>query len=327
MSEGPRVRGMSRLHSKLKASLDEGNFYEAHQLYRIINFRLLSGKKYVECEEILFEGANKLFEEQQMSSGVDLSKLYMQILQEGDIDPQERIFVRVSTLYKSIPSESPDKNTFLSLAIQWSANEGYPNGHQRLHQLFAHSLWSIKRYPESRHHFLYSSDGSGCGSMLAEFHFHQGFPREIDLFVVGTVLQFLCLRKHVTAAFALLTYVEKHPGIKKGPPYAHPLLNFVWLLLIAIENKQSLSTFMILIEKYKTSLERDPSYLEYLDKIGQTFFGVPAPKKKLPTDVFSGLFDSFFSAVNDSTENEGQSRDQPHNNTNLSRRMETEDLD
>nr|ACO11184.1 UPF0363 protein C7orf20 [Caligus rogercresseyi] len=318
MSEGARSRGIGRLHGKLRASLDEGNFYEAHQLYRIINFRLLSCKKYADCEETLFEGAVKLFEANQTSSGVDLSKLYMQALTEGSMQPEERIFHRVSILYKDIPSDSPEKNTFLSIAIQWSANDSHPNGHSRLHQLFAHSLWNSKRYPESRHHFLYSADGVGCGSMLAEFHSHLGFPREIDLFVVGTVLQFLCLRKHIAAAFALLTYVEKHPGIKTGPPYSHPLLNFVWLLLLAIESKQSLSTFMVLIEKYKTSLERDPSYLEYLDKIGQTFFGVPAPKKK--PDVFSGLFDTLFTAVNDR-----QAPPPPDERSNRS--METEDLD
>ena len=42
----------------------------------------------------------------------------------------------------------------------------------------------------------------------------------------------------------------------RGPPYQQPLLNFVWLLILAIEHKQSLTAFSILVEKYKPSLMR-----------------------------------------------------------------------
>ena len=95
--------------------------------------------------------------------------------------------------------------------------------------------------------------------MLAEFHCERGFLREVDLFIAGTVLQFLCLRKHVPAAVALKAYADNHPTnleLRKGPPYKHPLLNFVWLLLLAIEHKQSVTAFTTLIEKYKPSLKR-----------------------------------------------------------------------
>ena len=34
------------------------------------------------------------------------------------------------------------------------------------------------RYPESRHHFLHSSDGAGFGRMMADFHVERGYARE-----------------------------------------------------------------------------------------------------------------------------------------------------
>ncbi len=43
---------------------------------------------------------------------------------------------------------------------------------------------------------------------------------------------------------------------RPSPPYQHPLMNFVWLLLLAIENKKSLSVFSLLVMKYQTSLNR-----------------------------------------------------------------------
>merc|ERR1719458_2400824 len=61
----------------------------------------------------------------------------------------------------------------------------------------AYTLWQNKQYPEARQHFLQSSDGEGCGSMLVEFHLTRGYSSELDLFIAQTVLQYLCLKKSI----------------------------------------------------------------------------------------------------------------------------------
>ena len=58
----------------------------------------------------------------------------------------------------------------------------------------------------------------------------------------------------------------------RGPPYAHPLMNFVWLLLVAIEHGESIAVFSLLVDKYRASLQRDPSYLGYLDRCKTCYF-------------------------------------------------------
>lgn len=264
--------------------------------------------------------------------------------------------------------------------------------------------------------------------MLVEFHIGRGYPSEVDLFVVGTILQLICLKKHLVAAMTLKTYTEAHPSIRRGPPYGHPLLNFVWLLLLAIDTKQSLAVFSILIEKYKRCLDRwvkkfsftvwqesfgpigktsnlfslfpssfspslikkvefqcffykgafifvrtistlekeskacmsrfslrvdtlkfltisfddlrDPNYFQFVDKIGQSFFGLPPPRRNAQPNLFSGLFDQMFSAFNDddnsdsdeSASHSGPSQGARASNTRAAKpgpkaRMETEDLD
>jgi len=108
----------------------------------------------------------------------------------------------------------------------------------------------------------------------------------------------------LVAAVAFYAYTQGHPKIQKGPPYSNPLLNFLWFLLLAIETSSSLSAFTVLCEKYKKFIDRDPQFIEYLDKIGQLFFGVPAPER--PQGMFSGLFNSLLSAMNDdSSDDEG----------------------
>ncbi len=62
---------------------------------------------------------------------------------------------------------------------------------------------------------MHAYDGQGCGSMLVDFHTSRGYNREVDLFVVGTVLQLLCLKKHIVAAGTLKAYTEKHPSIRR----------------------------------------------------------------------------------------------------------------
>ena len=47
-----------------------------------------------------------------------------------------------------------------------------------------------------------------------------------------------------------------------------------------------LTTFTELCDKYQPSLKRDPAYAEYLDKIGQHFFGLPPPEPSGPGGIF-----------------------------------------
>jgi len=344
------ARGASRVLAKLNNSLENGNFYEAHQMYRTLYYRYTAQKKYGEIESMLYEGAMKLFAKDQGGSGADLSKLYLDNLvsmqsdsttqasdQEGG---REEKMQRVVRLYSCIPLSLPDKDNFLGQAVKWSSDKHNPSGHPRLHQLLAYEFWKLKKYPESRHHFLYSSDGSGCGQMLADFHHERGLLREIDLFIVGTVLQYLCLKKHIAAAVALHSYAQKHPTLatsKSGnPPFKHPLMNFVWLLLLAIEHKQSVTAFTTLIEKYRPSIKRDPMFLEYLDKIGQHFFGVPPPARANPPGgMLSGIFDSLLSAFNDDDDESEDGSDadmtnqspRPSTSSASAKKMSSEDLD
>jgi len=57
----------------------------------------------------------------------------------------------------------------------------------------------------------------------------------------------------------------------------NPLLNFDRLLLEAVKHGQ-VGPFSLLVEKYQASLERDPLFRSYLDKIGQLYFGLPPPQ-------------------------------------------------
>jgi len=336
MAAGRSRGGTDRVLSKLKASIENENYYEAHQMYRTLYFRYVSQKKFSELEGMLFDGAILLFSHQETASGVDLAKLYVETLTQAEAGPEEARFQRLSKLYQLIPGDNVDKPLYLSTCLKWSSKENSTAGHPRLHQHLAYTLWQNKQYPEARQHFLQSQDGEGCGSMLVEFHLTRGYSSELDLFIAQTVLQYLCLKKSIAASTAFLAYTKEHPKLGTGPPYSNPLLNFIWFLLLSIQTSQSLSVYSILCEKYKLAIERDPQYLEYLDKIGQHFFGVPAPVKPKPGGMFSGLFDQLLSAMNDEEEEEqeasaaaaaGPSTSTSGSRASPKKTLATEDLD
>ncbi len=125
---------------------------------------------------------------------------------------------------------------------------------------------------------------------LIEYQTYGGYPGEVDLFIAQAVLQYLCGEKRQTAKVCFFQYALEHPDIREnGPPFVLPLLNFVWLLLLSIDVGK-VQYFTILVEQYQPSIQRDPSYTGYLDKIGQVFFGLPPPKSHQSGSAGGGMF-------------------------------------
>lgn len=134
----------------------------------------------------------------------------------------------------------------------------------QIHHRFAVSLWQENNLTEARYHFLHSSPeaGSDCATLLIQYQVTQGVKSEADLFITQFILQLLCARSTVCeqnppniqkndlklengtiislqqalANKTLQIYTANHPQIRKNcPPFIYPLVNFVWLLLLAIQ--------------------------------------------------------------------------------------------
>ncbi|XP_043282213.1 Golgi to ER traffic protein 4 homolog [Venturia canescens] len=271
-------QGVSRVLEKLKISLNSGNYYEAHQMYRTLYFRLLGQKDYANLKELLCDGSRLLLERDQHVSGADLGILYVDVLNKSATVPHENVFEQIAVLFSIMKAGTPERETFLHRGLKWSTKgSNYKWGHPDLHKKIAQVYWREKNYPAAKQHFLYSKDGSGCAEMLVELHQQRGYTNEIDLFIAQAVLEYLCLQDKVSAQEVFDTYTSRHPKINNGPPYLLPLLNFLFFLLKTVETGK-LAVFTVLCEQYQLSINRDPTYRTYLDKIGQIFFKVPPPR-------------------------------------------------
>ncbi|XP_056286176.1 Golgi to ER traffic protein 4 homolog isoform X3 [Pseudoliparis swirei] len=271
----------------------------------------MSQAKHAEARELMHNGALLFFSYNQQNSAADLSMLVLEVLEKSETKVEDGILESLAKLFSRMDQNSPERVAFVSRALKWSTGGSGKLGHPKLHQLLAVTLWKEQNYSESRYHFLHSSDGESCAKMLVEYSSSQGFRSEVDMFVAQAVLQFLCLKNKNGASVVFSAYTEKHPSIEKGPPFVQPLLNFIWFLLLAVDGGK-LTVFTVLCEQYQPSLKRDPMYNEYLDRIGQVFFGVPPKQSPSYGGLIGNLLNSLMgSGEEDDTGEEAQEDSSP----------------
>ncbi|XP_041977969.1 Golgi to ER traffic protein 4 homolog [Aricia agestis] len=286
-------RGVSRVRDKLEASVNSGQYYEAHQMYRTLYFRYLGLNKYPDLLDLLYNGATLLLQRDQQGSGADLAVLLIDVLNKSETKPCPEWIEKIAKLFEIMSPSIPEREAFLALSVKWSMDSNR-KGHPLLHKKIAEIYWKEKKFSAAHRHFLHSSDGATYATMLIELHTTQGLKSEIDLFITQAVLQCLCLRNIQMATDAFNKYTASHPTIKndKGPPYLFPLLNFLWFLLKAIEQKHTVQ-FKILRNCYAISIKRDPNYSVYLDTIGRIWFGIEIPQgNKNSNSLLGGLLNS-----------------------------------
>uniref|UniRef100_H2Z249 Golgi to ER traffic protein 4 homolog n=1 Tax=Ciona savignyi TaxID=51511 RepID=H2Z249_CIOSA len=292
--------GLERLKQKLNRNIEDGNHYEAHQLYNTLFYRLGGKNLHSEAQDLVATGAFYLFEHKKFGSAAQLCLLYVESLENHvRVVDGKRIDI-LGKMHATMPKELPELEAFESRVINWSLNipESPKRGTRNLRHKFAMNYWEEKLYEDSRYHFLYSGDGKAFAKMLIEFAGYRGRPEEFDLFLTQAVLQTLCLNSSdyfddctVVAETLFQSYVELNPKISLKRPFAYPILNFLYFLLITIKKKH-LPTFTFLCEVYQPSLRRDFENIRYLEKIGQEFFGVKSQSAK--PGFFENLMQNLF---------------------------------
>ena len=319
------MSALSRIQDKLSKSKEELDFYEAHQLYTTLYYRYNLKQKHEEARAMMEDGAKFLFANNQFGSAADLSLLYVESLEQSLKEINDDIIATLGTLHSLMPGYMTEVEAFDKRALLWSSKcKNVPKtGDKQLRKLFAINYWKNKMYYEARQNFLYSSHDTGMlfGKMLQEVATTQGLPGEIDLFLAQAVLQLLCLQSYQQASEVFNTYTQSHPKIGKGPPFKYPLINFLCFLLVAVK-KQQVTVFTILCEQYHISLKRDVLYFDYLEKIGESYFGIEPPEKpESGGGIFKSLMQNLFD--DESEMSEGlQVKKQP-----TARTMTEEDLD
>ncbi|EDV90621.1 Golgi to ER traffic protein 4 homolog [Drosophila grimshawi] len=324
-------RGVSRVLAKLSHSLAEGEYYEAHMMYRTLYFRYTAQKRFEDCLDLLYDGAQKLIERQQESSAADLCLLLVDTLEkrpqtDNDTDNFQWI-PRLGDLIRDLSPSTVERETLIHRVVKWSIGVHGHFGHPMLHKLIANVFWTEENIEAARHHYLLCQDGSLCGYVLIMISERKGFRSEVDLFVVQVVLQQLSLEDRKSADDTFSEYTRYHPKLLRNEfPFKEPLLNFLYFLLRLIEAKSALG-FRALRKLYDPSLKRDVSFNKYLTKIGMIYFDEqPEPVHAGPTGL-GGMFGDIFNHLMQGFEDEDEEPNRPQRQGQQQRLNANSELD
>ncbi|VDL90341.1 unnamed protein product [Schistocephalus solidus] len=285
MTEDPAKT--NKLEQRLHLAQSEKRFYEAHQIYKTIYFRCTGRRKYAEALEHLIPGSKFLLANQQWESGVDLACLVVDTISKSSLKMTEKNLADFCELVSLMPPTCGDREKYISKVLKLlSGSKLLLND---FNEFLGRQFWQEGALIQTRNRMIRTDNGFVVGCFLIELQQRYGLTSEIDLFITQTVLQFLCMKKICVAAATFYTYTRRHPKLEPGPPFTHfPLLNFVWLLMLAIEQKLGSSVLSCLCNKYSPQISRDPSYFMYLEKIGQVYFDVQ-PQQNPLTSILSNL--------------------------------------
>ncbi|CAI4229813.1 unnamed protein product [Auanema sp. JU1783] len=284
-----------RLEGKAEECVQKEDYYEAHQIYRTLCFRYKNSKSFSDLLRVSYNGSMTLLKKKQFESGVDMGCLFVEALIVSDTKPTAENIEKIIMFLEmqlEMEKEATDAglaikrfrvatDKFISDAVKWSQQHSRnpreaAHGTDALNKSLAETFSKFDDIERARTHYLLSEDAEGFSRFLIASLSKFGEPDEHDLFIALAVLQLLCLKRAKTAWTLFTHYIGNSPVGYGELPCKYPLINFIWLLLLAVPKRNS-ATFCDLVNKYTPSLDRDPQYKPLLDKIGKVFFKISEP--------------------------------------------------
>ncbi|RKP09912.1 hypothetical protein THASP1DRAFT_3220, partial [Thamnocephalis sphaerospora] len=163
--------GTSNVLLKLKASVEEGKYYEAHQMYRSVCNRYVKAKNYDKAVRLLASGARVLLDHEQYGSGVDLALYLVEVYASAEFPVDKKRLGLIVELIDRIPTNVQSRKQLIAASILWTAKaSGTPSGNAELHDHVGALYWKEGDFAEAeRHFFLGTTEGAAAwGEMLYE---------------------------------------------------------------------------------------------------------------------------------------------------------------
>ncbi|CAI0442863.1 unnamed protein product [Linum tenue] len=299
---------------KLEKVIKDGNCYGAQQMYKSISARYTSVQRFSEALDLLHSGACLQLEKNQVTCGSELAVMFVETLVKAKVPYDDDNLDRVRTIYKLFPQipvpqhlgEEDDVHqlaealaaaktrveccsSFLRAAIRWSAEFGpHRSGSPQLHVMLAEYLYSESPELDMAKitlHFVRGDDPKKFASTLVSF-MGKCYPGEDDLAIARAVLMYLSVGNMRDANF-LLGEVKQQVEAKKLEFPQTDLIYFISYLLQTLQ-RDAYPLFSMLRSSYKQSIDREPAFNEWLDDIGEVFYGVQRrnPLQGMFGDIF-----------------------------------------
>ncbi|CAO3672083.1 unnamed protein product [Rhizopus stolonifer] len=111
-------KGTEKTLQKLRESVNGGNYYEAHQMYRTVARRYNKQHKYGDTIHLLHDGAVLLLQHKQNGSGSDLANYMLDTYKLAQLPVDETSLDRIVEILNLFPSNEVGRKTFINNAIR-----------------------------------------------------------------------------------------------------------------------------------------------------------------------------------------------------------------
>jgi len=335
----------ARIEQRVRKKIEDGEFYEAHQMYRTIFSRQKQNKFLSNALRIAFEGACQLFDVKENGSAGDLCLLYCSGLDEiAEGEEYEKLCSKIHEQVQKLhyytlthlDIDQPERDQFEKHIITWSANKsGSRFGSPALREAVGDNYWTfvhnnrpddaeteLSLYVNARNNLLISGNAIKLADFTVEFSAYASkTDEEVQFFCMQTVFQLLTRNEPQNASIFFENFVKhKNTKFSKFPFDGLPLMNLAYFLLAAIKMKNQ-KTYFVLLQNYAPILHSpDPSYIHYMRKIGIMYFGVKPKTQPKKQGGLMGMIQNMMSELGapDDSDEDGNSSGAPNLNSLMS---------
>jgi len=233
-------------------------------------------------QTITFDGAKNLFAKKQWELGAQVAQHYLTMIQKASI-PMSTVAKNIKTLFEAYADETPASTThpkfvFMRDAIKMAQEPKKKDTITAEEALLSQSMaaWLFKSGERGLANAYYIKSNAHTEHSMKLVQWAKTCEaNEVDLFLLRSVLQYLCVGK-IEPAKHLHKLFNNIFGTMKAfsdSPATH--------LAILISRACSVGApelFHILEEKYQMTLLRDPNLKKYMVKIGEMYFKILPPK-------------------------------------------------
>ncbi|KAI8060861.1 hypothetical protein BC940DRAFT_311271 [Gongronella butleri] len=302
-------KGTGKTLEKLKATVMDGKYYEAHQMYRTIARRYNKQQQYNKTILLLNDGALTFLKQGQPSSGSDLANYMLDTYVLASLPVDDVSLNRVIDLLDLLPATEPGRKPFISKSFGWTQKFGqYPEGDPELHDFVGTLFYHEQKYALAEEHLVVGTDHSAevLAQVANEWAEHEGHQQVKSVYIARVVLQYLAMKSIRHATLALDKFVQianvtpKQEHAFKFTPagetvqvasYDDSWLNFAQLLLLTVQRDGS-NLFLELKKTYGALYQSQKGFDDLMDDIGAAFFNIAKPRKQgnVMQDLMSSLF-------------------------------------
>lgn len=299
MSASPAVQ---KAIAKLRSSLQQGQPYDGQQMFKTIYHRFRAQKKLQDCYNLLEEGARLQLQDGQLNCGVELAQMLVEAYIRDNASCSRDNMQRVLYIIDAFPRPQTDADgrsdaveqcsKVMMSAIKWAKrHNNAATTVQKLHDKLAAYMWEClgwRGLGQVSQHYIRGTDMTGFAAALAQSA-SEGAPEEEDLFLTRAALQFLAVGKPNNLDQKLeevQELLQSYESIARHGLPDTPLIHFLKLLVKALEH-HSLKLAEMLQQTYSTSLARDSSFVQLLQRIKEIYLGASS-NEGLP-NLLSGM--------------------------------------